>query len=189
MLNKEEIRLAAVIAICSTILLSSCIYIYVFSSQKTAFFQLSLTSPDGAILPPELNVTLGQSNSLSVAVQNSMGSTQLCRLNAELLILNYSGTSLNSIALTNYTFYINSNGIWAKSFTYGINTNPNNNQTLQILFDNVQVQVSQVQYNQTLLFQFRFNLWAYENSANAYVFTNTWVSSPFLNVTTTQSKS
>jgi hypothetical protein len=183
MLNKEEIRLAAVIAICSTILLSACIYIYVSSPQKTSFFQLSLTSPDGAILPPEINVTSGQSNTLSIAVQNSMGSTQLCRLDTELLILNSTGNSLNSTALTSYTFYINSNGIWSKNFTYEVNSNLNNNQTLQIIFDNAQVQVSQVQYNQTLLFQFRFNLSAYDTSASAYVSTNTWVSSPFLNVT------
>jgi hypothetical protein len=184
MLNKEEVRLAAVIAICSTILLSACIYIYVSSPQKTAFFQLSLTSPSGAILPPELNVTSGHSNALSLTVQNSMGSTQLCRLNTELLILNSSGNLLNSTALTSYTFYINSNGVWAKNFTYEVNTSLNNNQTLQILFDSYQTQVSQLQYNQTLLFQFRFNLWAYNASTSAYTFTNTWVSSPFLNETT-----
>ncbi len=184
MLNKEEIRLAAVIAICSTILLASCIYIYSITPQKTAFFQLSLTSPDGAILPAELNVTSGQNNDLSITVQNSMGNTQLCTLNVELLVLNSSFNSLNSMALSNYTFYISSNGIWAKNFTYQINNNLNNNQTLQILFNNDQVQVSQNQYNQNLLFQFRFDLWAFNTSNNTYVFTNTWVSSPFLTVAT-----
>lgn len=180
MLSKKEIRLAAAIAICATILVSSCIYIYI-SSPQAGFFQLSLTSPEGAILPPELNVTSGQNNALLLTVQNSMGSTQLCRLDAELLILNYTGNSLNSTALTSYSFYINSNGVWARNFTYQIS----GVQTLQILFDTTQTQISQNQYfNQTLLFQFRFNLWAYNNTASGYTFTNTWVSSPFLNETT-----
>lgn len=185
MLNKEEIRLASIIAICSTILLASCIYIYIFTPQKTAMFQLSLTSPDGAILPPELNATSGQSNALSIAVQNSMGDTQLCRLNTELLILNSSGNSLNSIVLNNYTFYLNNTDTWTKTFAYQVNIGFKNNPLItEIIFDNSPIQVSANQYNQSLLFQFRFDLWTYETSINNYTFTNTWVSSPFLCATT-----
>jgi hypothetical protein len=185
MFNKEEIRLASAITICSTILLASCIYIYIFTPQKTAFFQLSLTSPDGAILPPELNVTSGQSNALSIAVQNSMGNIQLCKLNIEFLILNFSGNSLDSIALNNHTFSLNNTDTWTQTFTYQFNNSFKNNQlTAEIVFDNSPIEISANQYNQSLLFQFRFDLWSYDNSVNNYVFTNTWVSSPFIHAMT-----
>lgn len=181
MLKKEEIRLASVIAICSTILLVSCVYFYIFAPQKTAFFQLSLTSPDGTILPPEINVTSGQSNTLSLAIQNSMGKAHQCRLNTELLILNSSGNSLNSIALNNYTFYLDNTDTWTRTFIYQMNNDfKNNSLTTEIVFNNSSIQVSANQYNQSLIFQFRFDLWVYNNLISDYSYTNTWVSSPFL---------
>ncbi len=185
MFSKEEIRLVLVIVVCSTILIASGIYFSISPSQKTGFFQISLTSPNGTILPPELNVNSDQNNVLTIAVQNSMGKTQTCRLDTELIILNSSGSSLNSIMLENNTLILNNTATWTKTFTYQINNNIKNNTTIkEIFFDNYTTNISENQYNQSLLFQFRFDLWVFNNSINNYTFTNTWVSSPFLNATT-----
>lgn len=183
MLSKEEIRLAAVIIICSAILLSSCIYIFIFASQRTTFFQLELTSPGGAILPPELNVTSGQNNSLLLTVQNSMGQNQQCILKTKLLILNSTGNSLNSLALGNYTFSINNADTWTKTFIYQVTNYTNSPHNYEIIFDNIVIPVSAAQYDQSLIFQFRFDLWAYNDSIGSYSYTNTWVSSPFFQPT------
>ncbi len=180
MLSKEEVRLALVIVICSAILVSSCVYIFVFASEKTTFFQLSLTGPDGAILAPELNVASNENCSMLLTVQNSMGNNEQCRLDAELSILNSTGNLVNSTALNGYTFSINQNGTWNQTFTCQINNSTNDNVNI-ITFDNTSFSAGQ--YNENLIFQFRFDLWAYNDTIGTYSYTNTWVSSPFLDPT------
>jgi hypothetical protein len=175
----NNLRLAIVMIVCSIVLFASCAYLYLYTPQKTAYFQLSLTGSDGSILPPELSLISGQTSVFLVTVQNSMGSEQSCRLNVELIITNSSGTLLNSTSLPSYSFTMANNATWDKTFAYQANKS---GASYSFVSDTDHISANGSDYGQNLLFQFKFTLQVFNKTTGAFESTRTWVSSPFLNI-------
>lgn len=198
MTNKADMRLVATIVICSTLLIASCVYIIISTStpQKKGFFQAWILGPDGVILDPVLNVSSNQYYGLLLGVQNSMGTNESCKLTTEFRSVPYSdnATSANameiaSVQLREQQFFLLDNQTWATTITFRINGTIENNlfRVQEIELDGTQFQINLTSSYDAkrngYFWQFRFELWALNNTSNDYYFTNVWVSSPFLNMT------
>jgi len=175
--SKEERYLAGVIIVCSVILISACAYIYTTTPQK-GYFELSLTGSNGTILPPEQSITVSQSNILILQAGNTNNDSHNLRVNVELLSLDSALYLLDTTPVTSYTFIIEGEGNWTRSISYTVNSIEND--TLKISIDNHEVTLEE--YAQNLLFQLKFSLTTYDNTAKDFIPTTVWVSSPFFNI-------
>lgn len=196
MTNKVEMRLLATIVICSTLLISSCVYIFMSTPQKNEIFQAWILGTDGIILGPVLNVSSNQNYELVLGVQNSMGTNESCKVTTEFRSVPHSdnstsanATAIASVQLREQQFFLTDNQTWATTINFRINGEIEDNlfRVQEIELDGTKFQINltssfdakRVGY----FWQFRFELWALNNTSNDYYFTNVWVSSPFLNMT------
>ena len=196
-MSHGEKRLLLTIFVCTIILISAFIYVFVSSPEKKNFFQAWILGSDDSILGSVLTVASNQSYMLNLGVQNTRGYEEQCKLavkfrNMPPLDNSTSGnaSTTSSLELTEFQFFLLDNETWTKNMTFKVDYVAEGDMLniLGIEIDNSRHIVnltSTFDYTRMGFFsQFRFELWAFNASLNDFYFTNIWVSSPFLNMTT-----
>jgi len=185
----QEMLLAQTIFVCSIILISSFVYIFMSTPQKQSFFQVWVIGPNGAILEPVLAISSNQSYLISVGVQNTMRHIEYCRLTTKFQSAPLSNVSTTSVELEDFRFFLLDNETWARNISFEIDSTA---EDAMIRIHGIKLDGSYFMFNLTSAFdsdlngffwQFRFDLWAFNTSSFDFYSTNIWASSPFLNMT------
>jgi len=194
-MTHQEMRLLKTIFVCSIVLVSAFIYMFAFTPQKKSLFHAWILGPDGSILGPVLAIASNQSYSITLGVQNSMGYVEYCKLKVKFRNVQFDNrpsvdVSMPSLEVTNFQFFLLDNETWTKDVRFRVESTTEGS-ILRIR--GIEIDNSYFTSNLTSSFdsnrngffwQFRFELWAFNTSSNDFYFTNTWVSSPLLNITT-----
>ena len=188
-MTDQEIRLIETIFVCSILLVSAFVYILMSTTPKKSFFQLWVTDSNGLVLRPVLPVSSNQSYLMTLGVQNTMGCIEYCRLTTKFQSAPLLNVSAASAELGNFRFFLLDNETWTKTFSFIVNSTTEGDMIrihgigLDDSYFSINL-TSTFDFNQNGFFwQFRFELWAFNTSSNNFDFTNTWASSPFLNIT------
>jgi hypothetical protein len=182
-------RLVETIFVCSVVLVSAFVYAFVSTSSTKSFFQVWTTDSYGFIPKPVLQLVPDQNYVVVVGVQNTVGYIEYCTLKTIIQSAPLLNVSTSSAELSSYRFFLLDNETWENAVSFRIDAITEN---ALVRVYGVQLNNSYFTVNLTSTFdpamngcfwQFRFELWAFNTSANDFYFTNTWASSPFLNMT------